>query len=310
MPRFASGKYALGECDRCGFAVPYRSLVPDTTMGRPNGLRVCPSCVDAEQPQETLLPRLRVDDPQALQFARPQQNLEQQRRLRRPVYVTTPYIGRLRTTCTSLSVLSVPFVFGSAVDVVGAATPTLTGSPAITFSAGYAALPGSSTSQLAYTGGLLTQDSSRALTLQFWTRWNALWTDQASNLISITSGVGQSRLQFTWLHNNPSIRRLQIGQVGRFSDTDVSTDIASGTWVHVALVIPAGIDPMARVYLNGVQTWSAAIGRSAGGTLDPIIGPLGVGSGGPAQVDIDDVWLSRNELYVGAFTPPARSLQP
>ena len=102
MARFASGKHALGECDRCGFAVPYRSLSAEITQGRPNGLRVCPACLDKDHPQETLLPRIRPDDPQALQFARPQQNLDQQRQMRRPSYIPTPYIGPVATDCVPL----------------------------------------------------------------------------------------------------------------------------------------------------------------------------------------------------------------
>lgn len=46
---FASGRRALGECQRCGFRVRYTALVDD---GHIAGLRVCRTCWEPHHPQE------------------------------------------------------------------------------------------------------------------------------------------------------------------------------------------------------------------------------------------------------------------
>lgn len=57
---YASGRFAKGECQKCGLEVPYLQLVSD---GHWRELRVCPACYDARHPQERLHP---VSDPIAL----------------------------------------------------------------------------------------------------------------------------------------------------------------------------------------------------------------------------------------------------
>jgi NAD-dependent SIR2 family protein deacetylase len=61
---YAAGKFALGECDRCGFAYKLHQLKKEWT-----GFKVCPSCYEPKAPQ--LGPFPHVDDPQALYEARP-----------------------------------------------------------------------------------------------------------------------------------------------------------------------------------------------------------------------------------------------
>ena len=77
---FASGKYAIATCDRCGLQFKYSHLRPLTSDGRPNGLHVCRDCWEPEHPQDDL-GKLPVHDPQALRHARPDQSLTDSRTL-------------------------------------------------------------------------------------------------------------------------------------------------------------------------------------------------------------------------------------
>ena len=61
---FASGKYALAICDRCGFEYPYSSIKKEWT-----GSRVCSSCYEPKHPQ--LEPKRNISDPQGLRNSRP-----------------------------------------------------------------------------------------------------------------------------------------------------------------------------------------------------------------------------------------------
>jgi hypothetical protein len=67
---FASGKYALGICDLCGFQYKLLSLKPQIVKQKPTGLLVCSSCLDQDHPQ-LMLGSFKFDDPQALQNPRP-----------------------------------------------------------------------------------------------------------------------------------------------------------------------------------------------------------------------------------------------
>jgi hypothetical protein len=64
MGGFASGKYALAICDRCGFSYQYTALKKEWT-----GFKVCVECYEPKHPQ--LMPKRSVSDPQALQEPRP-----------------------------------------------------------------------------------------------------------------------------------------------------------------------------------------------------------------------------------------------
>ena len=66
MGGYASGKYSLALCDRCGQRYQYLVLRKEWT-----GFKVCPECYEPKHPQ--LEPRRRVSDPQALKDARPDQ---------------------------------------------------------------------------------------------------------------------------------------------------------------------------------------------------------------------------------------------
>ena len=67
---YASGKYALAVCDRCGQQYKYSQLREEVENGRRNGLRVCSPCHDEDHPQ-LRLGKEKVVDPQALRDPRP-----------------------------------------------------------------------------------------------------------------------------------------------------------------------------------------------------------------------------------------------
>lgn len=71
MPnRFASGKYAISECDRCAFRYPLKQLRKLVIKTKNVNLLVCPTCWEPDQPQ-LQLGMYPVDDPQALRDPRP-----------------------------------------------------------------------------------------------------------------------------------------------------------------------------------------------------------------------------------------------
>lgn len=71
MPnRFASGKYAISECDRCGFRYQLKQLRQLVIKTKNINMLVCPTCWEPDQPQ-LQLGMYPVDDPQALRNPRP-----------------------------------------------------------------------------------------------------------------------------------------------------------------------------------------------------------------------------------------------
>ena len=71
---YASGKYALAICDRCGFSKKYSKLIKEWT-----GFRVCSECYEPKNPQ--LKSPKNIADPEALKYPRPQIGLEEQRNI-------------------------------------------------------------------------------------------------------------------------------------------------------------------------------------------------------------------------------------
>ena len=67
--RFASGKIAIAECDRCGQQFKLKKLKTEIIKQRKYELLVCPECWDPDQPQ-LMLGTFPVDDPQALRNPR------------------------------------------------------------------------------------------------------------------------------------------------------------------------------------------------------------------------------------------------
>lgn len=71
MPnRFASGKKAIAECDRCGFRYKLKELRSLVIKTKNVNILVCPTCWEPDQPQ-LQLGMYPVDDPQALRNPRP-----------------------------------------------------------------------------------------------------------------------------------------------------------------------------------------------------------------------------------------------
>jgi hypothetical protein len=67
--RYASGKRAIAECDRCGQQYKLKVLKTEIVKQRKYELLVCPTCWDPDQPQ-LMLGTFPVDDPQALRNPR------------------------------------------------------------------------------------------------------------------------------------------------------------------------------------------------------------------------------------------------
>jgi len=68
--RFASGKRAISECDRCGQRFLLKVLKTEIIKTKKYDLLVCPECWDPDHPQ-LQLGMWPVDDPQALRNPRP-----------------------------------------------------------------------------------------------------------------------------------------------------------------------------------------------------------------------------------------------
>ena len=71
MPnKFASGKYAIAECDRCAQRYKLKELKIQILKTKPYQIKVCRTCWDPDQPQLSL-GLYPVDDPQAVRDPRP-----------------------------------------------------------------------------------------------------------------------------------------------------------------------------------------------------------------------------------------------
>ena len=71
MPnRFASGKWAIAMCDRCGQQYKLKQLKKLTIKTKQVNILVCPECWEPDQPQLSL-GMYPVNDPQALRNPRP-----------------------------------------------------------------------------------------------------------------------------------------------------------------------------------------------------------------------------------------------
>jgi hypothetical protein len=71
MPsKFASGKYAIAECDRCAQRYKLKELRIQTLKTKPYKVKVCKTCWDPDHPQ-LQLGMYPVNDPQAVREPRP-----------------------------------------------------------------------------------------------------------------------------------------------------------------------------------------------------------------------------------------------
>ena len=71
MPtKYASGKYAIAQCDRCNFRFKLKDLRIQTLKTKPYRIKVCKTCWDPDHPQ-LQLGMYPVNDPQAVREPRP-----------------------------------------------------------------------------------------------------------------------------------------------------------------------------------------------------------------------------------------------
>lgn len=71
MPsKYASGKWAIAECDRCAQRYMLKELKKEVIKTKLFQIKVCPSCWDPDQPQLSL-GLYPVNDPQAVREPRP-----------------------------------------------------------------------------------------------------------------------------------------------------------------------------------------------------------------------------------------------
>ena len=70
MPtKYASGKYAIAQCDRCNFRFKLKELRTQTLKTKPYKVKVCKTCWDPDHPQ-LQLGMYPVNDPQAVREPR------------------------------------------------------------------------------------------------------------------------------------------------------------------------------------------------------------------------------------------------
>ena len=69
-PKYASGKWAIAECDRCGQRYKLKELRKLTIKTKQVSIKVCPECWEPDQPQ-LQLGMYPVYDPQAVREPRP-----------------------------------------------------------------------------------------------------------------------------------------------------------------------------------------------------------------------------------------------
>lgn len=74
--RFASGKFAISQCDRCDFRYPLKDLKKLVIKTKNINMLVCPTCWDPDHPQ-LQLGMYPVDDPQGLRDPRPDRSYVQ-----------------------------------------------------------------------------------------------------------------------------------------------------------------------------------------------------------------------------------------
>ena len=73
--QFASGKYAIAQCDRCDQRYKLKELRTQTVKTKPFKIKVCKNCWDPDHPQ-LQLGMYPVNDPQAIREPRPDTSYE------------------------------------------------------------------------------------------------------------------------------------------------------------------------------------------------------------------------------------------
>lgn len=89
MAKFAAGKHAKGICDRCGLTFKLAELKPQVVNRKVTNLRVCYACKDIDH-EQLRVGEIKINDPEALENARPDSNLNVQRSI---IYGWNPVMG-------------------------------------------------------------------------------------------------------------------------------------------------------------------------------------------------------------------------
>jgi hypothetical protein len=112
MPnKFSSGKYAIAQCDRCGFRYKLSQLKTLVIKTKEINIRVCPECWEEDHPQ-LKLGMHPVNDPQAVRNPRTDTTYQQTRGYIEPLYVgagiafSVGAINDINPTSTSISYFS------------------------------------------------------------------------------------------------------------------------------------------------------------------------------------------------------------
>ena len=94
MPsKFASGKFAIAECDRCGFRYKLKELKELVIKTKSVNLMVCPTCWEKDHPQ-LQLGMYTINDAQAIRNPRPDNSYTQSRDIQwgwNPVGIVNPF---------------------------------------------------------------------------------------------------------------------------------------------------------------------------------------------------------------------------
>jgi len=86
MPnKFSSGKFAIAQCDRCGFRFKLSKLKTLVIKTKAVNIRVCPECWEADHPQ-LKLGIFPVNDPQAVRNPRSDTSYPESRSYIEPLY--------------------------------------------------------------------------------------------------------------------------------------------------------------------------------------------------------------------------------
>jgi NAD-dependent SIR2 family protein deacetylase len=87
MPsRFASGKYTIAQCDRCGFRFKLVKLKSLTIKTKNVNILVCPECWEPDHPQ-LKIGMYPISDPQAIRNPRADTSYAESRSYTEPLYV-------------------------------------------------------------------------------------------------------------------------------------------------------------------------------------------------------------------------------
>ena len=70
MGAYASGKFAFGFCDICGFRYKLKELKETSVRDQETSIKACPECWNQDHPQNSL-GSFPINDPQALRGPRP-----------------------------------------------------------------------------------------------------------------------------------------------------------------------------------------------------------------------------------------------